>query len=167
MSKPQNTRPLNPTLFWARVSRRKESACWEWPDSRTKAGYGRLWIHPRLHYAHRVAWTITNGTIPRGLHVCHHCDNPPCVNPAHLFLGTQADNAADMVGKGRARNKPHPGMEHRLAKLTDDDVREIRRLYCPSPRKPSAFGCPALAKRYGVAPSLIHRIVKRQSWSHI
>lgn len=167
MAKPQSTNPLDPARFWARVCHRKKSACWEWPDSRTKAGYGRLWIYPRLNYAHRVAWTLTNGAIPMGLHVCHHCDNPSCVNPAHLFLGTQADNAADMVAKGRSRNNPHRGVKHKLAKLTDDDVREIRRLYRPSPRQPSPFGGPALAQKYGVAPSLIHRIVKRQSWPHL
>lgn len=98
------------------------SGCHEWPGARTRNGYGL--VHLTLHgqstkLAHRAAWMIAKGPIPDGLHVLHHCDHPPCVNPEHLFLGTNADNVRDKVNKGRAVSK---------GKLTQAEVLEIRRL---------------------------------------
>ena len=167
MPRSQSSAPLDAGKFWARVKRRAPSTCWKWPDSPTAAGYGRIWVYPRLLYAHRVAWMLAKGNIPLGMLVCHSCDVPPCVNPAHLFLGTPAENSADAAKKGRMRNKPCYGMQHKLAKLTETDVRNIRRLYRPSPRTPSPFSGVALARRYRVAPSLIHRIITGQSWPHV
>lgn len=159
--------PLQADRFWSHVDRSDSSKCWEWIGSRTSAGYGRIFVTPKSLYAHRISWELANGKIPAGLHVLHKCDNPPCVNPAHLFVGTAKDNAIDKSNKGRARNAMVRGTEHTLAKLTDDDVREIRRIYQPSPRKKSPFSGPTLAKKYGVAPSLIHRIVHGKSWPHV
>ena len=89
--------------FWSKVDTSGE--CWTWTADLDDHGYGRLGIgRKRIEPAHRVAWTLANGPIPEGLRVLHHCDNPPCVRPDHLFLGTQADNMADMMAKGRARN---------------------------------------------------------------
>jgi len=134
----------------------------------TKAGYGRVWVSLETVYAHRVAWALAHGPVPAGLYVCHHCDNPPCVNPAHLFIGTASDNARDMAAKGRARNDPRRGTRHALAKLTEADVREIRRRYAPSySRKTGPNTGPALAREYGVSRSLIHRIVRGESWPHV
>jgi len=77
------------------------SGCLEWTGRRDKDGYGRFWLADRMEQAHRVSWRLHSGAIPVGLSVLHSCDNPPCVNPAHLFLGTQADNVGDMIQKGR------------------------------------------------------------------
>lgn len=85
--------------FWSKVQ--KTDDCWLWRATRFPKGYGQIKIKGRRRLAHRVAWELTNGPIPDGLQVCHHCDNPPCVRPDHLFLGTQSDNIQDAVSKGR------------------------------------------------------------------
>jgi hypothetical protein len=91
------------TGFWHRVDMRAEDECWEWQGPRLPKGYGYLSARGRAgcEYAHRIAWEITNGAIPAGVFVLHHCDNPPCCNPAHLWLGTSGDNNRDAVRKGR------------------------------------------------------------------
>lgn len=104
--------PLIPfgTRFWAKVDRSGE--CWEWIGKPTTHGYGRLERAPQGQrrgapvYAHRASWELHYGPIPEGLNVLHHCDNPPCVRPTHLFLGTHLDNMADMFAKGRDRPTP-------------------------------------------------------------
>lgn len=78
-------------------------SCWEYQAARSPRGYGTIGVMGKTRRAHRVAWELANGPIPEGLLVCHHCDNPPCCNPAHLFLGTDKDNVADMRAKGRGR----------------------------------------------------------------
>lgn len=88
--------------LWSKVER--GPACWVWQAHRNRAGYGQFWFEGRSQKAHRIVWIITYGEIPDGLCVLHRCDNPPCCNPEHLFLGTKADNTADMDAKGRRRS---------------------------------------------------------------
>lgn len=171
-----------PDRFWPRVN--VTDGCWEWTGPRYKAGgYGRLRLAGRQVRAHRVAWELLHGPVPDGLNVCHHCDNPPCVRPDHLFLGTDKDNADDRDAKGRTgvRRGWQPG--HRRATgdahwtrrrpellrrgemtgrsaLTADQVREIRARY--RPRMASALG-----REYGVSHVAILAIVNRKTWTHI
>lgn len=87
--------------FNALVDQSGEDDCWIWKGYRTN-GYGRFQVHDKIYLASRIGWELANGPIPKGLLVCHHCDNPPCVNPKHLFLGTYKDNIHDMLRKGRS-----------------------------------------------------------------
>ena len=108
--------------FWVKVN--KTDSCWFWTSTLDPNGYGKFGINGKGEFAHRVAWELTNGPIPEGLCVLHNCpdgDNPRCVNPDHLWLGTKKDNSDDASKKGRL-------IGHQGRKLTEDDVREIRRL---------------------------------------
>ena len=98
--------------FWPKVDKSPESGCWHWTGAMNPSGHGVLGRGGRNHGAHRVSWQLHHGDIPKEMHVCHHCDNPRCVNPDHLFLGTAADNVADMVRKGRQAKGPRktPGV---------------------------------------------------------
>lgn len=136
--------------FWSRVEKRDR--CWLWSGCRVR-GYGHLRVGGVLVRAHRFAWEVAFGPVPPGHSVCHHCDNPACVNPGHLFLGTHAENMRDMAIKGRSC--PWPGESNPRAKLTADEVAEIRRR--PDPRS-------TLAREFGVSLSLISAIRNRRVW---
>jgi hypothetical protein len=148
--------------FWEKVDRSGE--CWVWTGRRTPRGYGEFGLHKpgRSSRAHRVAWELTHGPIPDGMCICHACDNPPCCNPAHLFLGTSADNTRDMDEKGRRVVGLRPvyptGETHPMAKLNSAQVAEMRAL------RSNGWGERQLAARFGVGHSQVHRIVSGQSW---
>jgi hypothetical protein len=148
--------------FWDVVNKAAADGCWEWTGRKGgKLAYGRLKRNGIEYQAHRYSWEITNGPIPEGLFVCHHCDNPPCVRPDHLFLGTQADNLADRDAKGRAVY--WRGEKNAATKLTEEDIREIRRLSQIHIETSQA----ALSRRFEVSPSLISQIVSGKAWGYV
>ena len=142
--------------FWPKVTRGRPDQCWEWNAHRNPQGYGKFQIRRQSTVAHRVAWQITNGPIPDELHVLHKCDNPPCCNPEHLFLGTDADNRADALAKGRVRVAV--GTACHTARLTEADVQRIRS---------SAKTGKALARQYGVWDTTIYDIRNGKTWKHV
>lgn len=136
--------------------------CVPWPYSVNEWGYGLVLCNGRVMGTHRASWILNRGEIGEDLNVCHTCDNPPCINLRHLFLGTDADNRADCVRKGRHR---HPrGVENGNALLTEAQVLEIRSIYR---RGIHGLGCHVLAHRYGVNKSTIQSIINRKSWRHL
>jgi hypothetical protein len=138
----------------------RESGCWEWVAA-VRSRYGVIVVgSSRTAKAHRVSWEIHRGPIPAGLKVLHVCDNPPCVNPDHLFLGTQADNLRDMVQKGRARGNPIGP----VGRFTDEQVNQIRSEYRRNSRE---TGTRALAKRYGVSHAMIWKIVNHEAYKSV
>jgi hypothetical protein len=118
--------------FWSHVDRRGPNECWLWTTGKT-VGYGVIQINGKQEYAHRIAWTLANGTVPPGLFICHHCDTRSCCNPGHLFAGTQDDNMADMRAKGRDRlnyrENPPYGETNGNARLNWPQVRAARTIY--------------------------------------
>lgn len=145
--------------FWRLVARGASDACWEWRGYRGPSGYGRLYLKPGAYTtAHRASWIVTHGEIPDGKCVLHHCDNRACVNPDHLFIGTQQDNMADMNAKGRRKTPVMVGETHPAAKLTEREVLEIRA---------SALPREQLEAKYGVSKPTIHQIINRQTWKHV
>lgn len=141
---------------WQSVNIGEPDACWWWTKYCNHDGYGRMNLNWKTYSAHRLAWESKYGSIPNKMCVLHKCDNPPCCNPAHLFLGTQKDNNNDRACKGRNANRK--GSRHPLSKLTDVSVQTIRQS-CISGR--------ALARRYNVSEATISMVRHRVSWRHI
>lgn len=139
------------------------NGCWLWLGFRNPRGYGMTTDGENVRLAHRVVYSMLVRPIPAGLHACHHCDNPGCVNPAHIFLGTDLDNNRDMVAKGRDRHVTGP--DNHKTKFTAEQVRAIRAAYDASPKKHGMLS--KLAREYGVWPSAIQRVVRRKNWAHL
>lgn len=134
--------------------------CWTWTGSRTSGGYGRMRFPSGDVYAHRLSWEIANDReVPAGLVVRHRCDNPPCVRPDHLLIGTHADNMRDAADRGRARGAR--GEDHCRHKLTAEQVAAIR-------SEPDVSGLALeLAKRYGVGVRQIWQVRSGRAWKHV
>lgn len=149
--------PLAPAeRFWAKVDERQPNDCWEWQGAQHEFGYGDFVIDGKHWKAHRLSWTYAYGKIPEGMSVLHKCDNPPCVNPKHLFLGTIADNHRDM----RQKERQARGVTHGHAKLTEEDARIIYGVRGILPQR-------EIASAFGVASSVVSRIHRGKSWSHV
>lgn len=171
--------------FWAKVNKDGPipihvpdiGPCWVWKASSIREnGHGAFGIGRGVFIASRVSWSIQNGPIPDGFQTLHRCDNPPCVNPLHLFLGNTFDNMRDMVKKRRNRASvcpetydlhpsrpinPERGEDRHNAKMTDQNVRNLRR------DKAAGLSITLAAARYGIATSTVKRICSRRAWKHV
>lgn len=143
------------------------SGCFIWMRARSSKGYGSIFIRGRVEKAHRIAYIVAHGRVPRAHHVLHHCDNPPCVNERHLFVGTNDDNVQDRCAKGRSSRRRTPGSfgrgeRHVQHKLSWDDVRLIRCRYAEG-------GCTirGLAEEYGMTHGAIHALLSGRSWKEV
>lgn len=143
--------------FWKYVEK-SNNGCWTWLRGKTKAGYGYLTINYKNHYAHRLSWRLTYGIIPKNAVIMHRCDNPACVNPEHLRLGTQKDNLQDMWNKQRGSM----GNEHPFAKVTDEDVKKIRKL-----GKIKNLYRREIGEMFGISRQAVTDIIYNRTWKHI
>lgn len=149
-------------LFWEKVEK-KENGCWEWTGARYKSGYGQLKrykLAKNAISAHRYVWYLKYGKFPDDM-LCHKCDNPPCVNPDHLFEGTHQDNMDDMVKKGRHNSPDQAGKANGNSVLNDTKVIEIKELI------KEGLNNTEIAAEYGVTHSNISCIRRGKSWKHI
>lgn len=151
---------INRELFMSKILPEPNSGCWLWAAGDNGYGYGVFHIKRKNWAAHRISWQIHNGSIPDGLCVLHKCDVPACVNPDHLFLGTQADNMNDMTKKGRRQMPPTAaGVENGNVKLTEMQVRVIHRLAANK-----AMTQPEIASYFGVVRGTVAKIKGGFSW---
>jgi hypothetical protein len=139
--------------FWAKVQ--KSEGCWEWVGHRDKDGYGSIRAQGTRIRAHRMAWQLSNEDIPEGLMVLHKCDNPPCCNPAHLYVGGNSDNMKDKFERNRQSNA---GIKNAMSKLTDQDILAIR----SDPRQHQV-----IASEYHITPSTVSHILAGAGWRHL
>lgn len=165
-NKVRETRPIE-ERFWEKVDKRSPDECWEWQACKGKHGYGFIQMGKgtkRSERAHRVSYELHFGKIPNGLHVCHRCDNPSCVNPNHLFVGTHLDNMDDMIAKGRNSPPPRNDVRGELcgrARFTNKQVRALRDEFKQANMKIHAF-----AKLKGIPNATMWRIIKNKVYQN-
>lgn len=144
-----------PEDVWSKINIKSDGECWEWNKGLNNYGYGYIRINKKIYLVHRLIYELINSPIPKGMLVCHHCDNRKCCNPNHLFLGTCDDNVQDMIRKGRqckGENKP-------MSKLIKKDVEEIRSLYFTG-----NYSQRELAKQFNVSQRNIFNIIHNIEW---
>ena len=144
--------------FWSKVQ--KTDNCWLWNSNKVRGGYGQFSFRRGKSYAHRISWETVHGLVPVGFELCHKCDVPSCVNPAHLFLGTHTQNMRDCVSKGRNVNQR--GQKHGMAKLTDADVIEIRRRF-----ETERVSKRTLSVEFGISDVMVGLIIRKVCWKHL
>jgi hypothetical protein len=149
---------VNAKQFWTMVDVLGPKQCWLWKGHKNKLGYGVIQLQGHKYLTHRIAWTRTHGPIPAGKLVLHRCDNPGCVNPSHLFLGTQADNMRDRSSKHRQAT----GVTNGRAQLDTYLVCEMRRMY-----RSGRYKQTRLAKMFGISQSVVHYIVTGKIWKGV
>ena len=153
----------DPLIRFNRSYQIDSKGCWNWRLCRDKDGYGYFFWNGRLVRAHRYAYTVFREPVPAGMYVCHTCDNPACVNPEHLFLGTAADNRSDCDRKGRT---PF-GETHGNSRLTESAVCDILKNCLPQPATRNWFLVCGFARKYGVDPCTVGDVLKRRTWRHL
>lgn len=145
--------------FWGKAEIKGTNDCWDWLAGTFVDGYGTFWFRNKMYRSHRVSWILTFGEIPDGLLICHRCDSPHCVNPRHLFMGTNGDNMMDASRKGRL-NAPR-GENHAGSKLKNEDVFEIRRL------RNQGLSYSELGRKFNCSDVNIKNIIVGKKWKHI
>jgi hypothetical protein len=144
--------------FWSKVGIGRKNECWEWKDYKDKDGYGTFWLDGSDRRAHRVAYEITKGKIPEGKCCCHFCDNPSCVNPNHLWIGTSKENTHDAI-----KNRIFPmGENHWKSRLTETQIKQIRAL-----RNQEGKSLAELSNQFGVTKAHIWQVSVGKSWKHV
>lgn len=142
--------------FWSRVDIKADKYCWNWVGHKQKFGHGYIVLNGKYWIASRLSWLLCHGKLSNNLCVCHKCDNPSCVNPKHLFLGTQIDNLKDRDNKGRTAR----GTTQHSSKLTVEDIKTIRRIK-------EWWTQDTLSQIFGVSQNAISRIIHKKTWEWI
>lgn len=146
--------------LWSKINVGSKDECWIWKGAKTTAGYGVLRVNYKPRYTHRLMWMLHNKTnIPKKDCICHSCDNPPCCNPAHLFLGSQADNLKDARDKGKMEMAR--GINHHATELSEDDIRQIRYL------GQTKMTHKDIGERFGTTRMSVNDIIHKRTWAHI
>lgn len=150
--------------FWSKVEIGNPDECWEWKAGNNGRGYGKFYVggdgNPQ-RYAHRISWSLANGDIPEGLILCHKCDNPKCINPDHLFLGTQAENMQDASKKGRCKPSMAHGNSSGHNKIDEKDIPDVKKMIA------EGVSLKTIADIYGVSKQSIFHIKTGRNWSWI